>query len=98
MEVRFREDHGKARLLHGHAFASTLRQHTHETGHTFREEDITFLDKDKSKTELRVREACHRRTLNASLNGGIAGSASQNRDSIYQSEALIQNGANGSAA
>ena len=70
MEVRFREHHGNAKLPNGQVFASAIRQHAHETGHTFREEDVTFLDKGGSKPELRVREACQIRTLEPSLNGG----------------------------
>ena len=70
MEVRFREHHGNAKLPNGQVFASAIRQHAHETGHIFREEDVTFLDKGNSKPELRVREACQIRTLEPSLNGG----------------------------
>ena len=70
METRFREHHGNAMLPNGRTFASALRQHAHETGHTFDEKSITFLDRGRSKPELRVREACHIRTLGPSLNGG----------------------------
>ena len=41
----------------------------HKTGHTFREEDIAFLDRGKSNQELRVKEGMFVRVLEPSLNG-----------------------------
>ena len=49
-------------------YKSAVMQHAAETGHSFREEDLTVLDSDENWRSRGIRESVYIRALNPSLN------------------------------
>jgi hypothetical protein len=64
MDVRFKEPHNKVKLPCTDTYASAIGQHTRETNHQFRPDDITYLDKETNKM-ARGFEAIFTRALNS---------------------------------
>ena len=64
---RFKEHCSTAKLYTGD-YKSAVMQHAAETGHSFREEDLTILDSDDNWRSRGIRESVYIRALNPSLN------------------------------
>ena len=64
---RFREHMSTARLYNGE-YRSAIMQHAADTGHTFRDSDLTILDRDANWRSRGIRESIFIRALNPTLN------------------------------
>ena len=64
---RFKEHSSTAKLYNGD-YKSAIIQHAADTGHSFRETDLTILDKDSNWHSRGIRESIFIRALNPSLN------------------------------
>ena len=65
--LRFREHMSTAKLYNGD-YRSAIMQHAAELGHSFRENDLTILDRDDNWRSRGIRESIYIRALNPSLN------------------------------
>jgi hypothetical protein len=73
MDTRLREHHNKAKSQVRpltDEYASAVGQHARTTGHHFRPEDVTYLDKESDKMARGIKEAIYTRALDPSLNKG----------------------------
>jgi hypothetical protein len=73
MDTRFRENHNKAKSTikpPTGEYASAVRQHARITGHHFRPEDVTYLDREGNKMARGINEAIYTRALDPDLNRG----------------------------
>ena len=64
---RFKEHNSTAKLYNGD-YKSAIVQHAADTGHNFRETDLTILDTDSNWHSRGIRESIFIRALNPSLN------------------------------
>jgi hypothetical protein len=78
--------HRENRAVHGHPlhhnkaktdvrpptgeYASAVGQHARTTGHHYRPEDVTYLDRESNKMAQGIKEAIYIRALNPDLNIG----------------------------
>ena len=64
---RFKEHMSTAKLYNGD-YKSAIMQHAADTGHSFRDSDLSILDKDSNWRSRGIRESVFIRALNPSLN------------------------------
>ena len=64
---RFKEHTSTAKLYNGD-YKSAIVQHAADSGHSFRENDLTILDNDANWHSRGIRESIYIRALNPSLN------------------------------
>ena len=64
---RFKEHNSTAKMYNGD-YKSAIVQHAADTGHSFRENDLTILDNDGNWHSRGIRESIFIRALNPSLN------------------------------
>ena len=65
--LRFKEHNSTAKLYNGE-YKSAIMQHSADTGHSFRENDLKILDNDSNWRSRGIRESAYIRALNPSLN------------------------------
>jgi hypothetical protein len=73
MDTRFKEHHNKSKSKIEpltDKYASAVGQHARTTGHHFRPEDVTYLDRESDKMARGIKEAIYTRALNPALNKG----------------------------
>ena len=81
---RFKEHSSTAKLYNGD-YKSAIVQHAADTGHSFRETNLTVLDNDSNWHSRGIRESIYIRALNPSLNRRSSRNDRYTYDSILKS-------------